>query len=109
MGDQATGRRHRHYDTRHSIHLTEKAHELGVDAFLIVTPSTRSRRSADRGALRGGGRSDGPAGGRLQLPSRVVIDIEPETISRLAQIENVRAVKQAYDDLAEAKHIVETA
>ncbi len=26
------------YDTRHSIHLTERAHELGVDACLIVTP-----------------------------------------------------------------------
>ena len=26
------------YDTRHSIHLTEQAHELGVDAFLVVTP-----------------------------------------------------------------------
>ena len=26
------------YDTRHSVHLTEKAHELGVDAFLVVTP-----------------------------------------------------------------------
>jgi 4-hydroxy-tetrahydrodipicolinate synthase len=37
-----------------------------------------------------------------------VINIEPETISRLAEIANVRAVKQAYDDLAEAKHIVET-
>ena len=26
------------YDTRHSVHLTEKAHELGVDGFLVVTP-----------------------------------------------------------------------
>ena len=26
------------YSTAHSIHLTEKAHELGVDAFLVVTP-----------------------------------------------------------------------
>ena len=33
------------------------------------------------------------------IPSRVVINIEPETIARLAEIENVRAVKQAYDDL----------
>ena len=33
--------------------------------------------------------------------------IEPETISRLAEIETVRAVKQAYDDLDEARHIVD--
>ena len=26
------------YDTRHSVHLTEKAHGLGVDGFLVVTP-----------------------------------------------------------------------
>jgi hypothetical protein len=37
-----------------------------------------------------------------------VLNIEPDTISRLAEIENVRAVKQAWDDLAQAKHIVDT-
>ena len=42
------------------------------------------------------------------IPARVVINIEPETISRLAEIETVRAVKQANDDLAQAKHIVDT-
>src|SRR5918997_3539077 len=26
------------YDTRHSIHLTERAHELGVHGVLVVTP-----------------------------------------------------------------------
>jgi 4-hydroxy-tetrahydrodipicolinate synthase len=36
------------------------------------------------------------------------VNIEPETISRLAQIENVRAVKQANADLDQARHIVET-
>lgn len=42
------------------------------------------------------------------IPSRSVINIEPETISRLAEIETVRAVKQAHPDLDEAKHIVDT-
>ena len=37
-----------------------------------------------------------------------MINIEPETITELAAIENVTAVKQANDDLAQAKHIVET-
>ena len=40
------------------------------------------------------------------IPARVVVNIEPETISRLAEIETVRAVKQANDDLAQARHIV---
>ena len=26
------------YDTAHSVHLTERAHEIGVDGFLVVTP-----------------------------------------------------------------------
>jgi 4-hydroxy-tetrahydrodipicolinate synthase len=42
------------------------------------------------------------------IPGRVAINIEPETISRLAEIENVSAVKQANADLEQARHIVET-
>ena len=110
VGDQATvvagtGT----YDTRHSIHLTEKAHELGVDAFLVVTPyySKPPQRGIVAHFEAVAAATDRPVV-VYNIPSRVVINIEPETISRLAEIENVRAVKQAYDDLAEAKHIVET-
>jgi 4-hydroxy-tetrahydrodipicolinate synthase len=97
------------YDTRHSIHLTERAHELGVDAFLIVTPYYS--KPPQRGIV---AHFDAVAAATdrpivvYNIPGRVVINIEPETISRLAEIENVRAVKQAYDDLAQARHIVET-
>lgn len=97
------------YSTAHSVHLTEQAHELGADAFLVVTPYynkppprgivahfTEVARATDRPVV------------VYNIPARVVINIEPETISRLAEIDNVRAVKQAYDDLAQAKHIVET-
>ena len=41
------------------------------------------------------------------IPSRVVINIEPETMARLAEIPNVTAVKQANDDLEQARRIVE--
>ncbi len=37
-----------------------------------------------------------------------MVNIESETISRLAEIEGVRAVKQANGDLDQARHIVET-
>jgi 4-hydroxy-tetrahydrodipicolinate synthase len=40
------------------------------------------------------------------IPSRVVVDAAPETISRLAAIENVRAVKQAKPSLDAARHVV---
>ena len=41
------------------------------------------------------------------IPARVVINIEPETMTELAKIPNVTAVKQANDDLDQARHIVE--
>jgi 4-hydroxy-tetrahydrodipicolinate synthase len=43
------------------------------------------------------------------IPQRVVINIEPETIVELAAIPNVRAVKQATTDPEEARRIVEEA
>ena len=97
------------YDTRHSVHLTERAHELGVDAVLIVTPyySKPPQRGIVAHFEAVAAATDKPVV-VYNIPSRVVINIEPETITRLAEIENVRAVKQANDDLAQARHIVET-
>ena len=97
------------YDTRHSVHLTERAHELGVDAFLVVTPYYI--KPPQRGIVAHfeavAAATDRPVV-VYNIPGRVVVNIEPETITRLAEIENVRAVKQANDDLAQAQHIVET-
>jgi len=109
VGDQATvvagtGT----YSTAHSVHLTEKAHELGADAFLVVTPyySKPPQRGIVAHFEEIARASDRPIV-VYNIPARVVVNIEPETISRLAQIETVRAVKQANGDLAEARHIVE--
>jgi 4-hydroxy-tetrahydrodipicolinate synthase len=97
------------YSTAHSVHLTEQAHELGVDAFLVVTPYYN--KPPQRGIVAHFAEiarvSDKPIV-VYNIPGRVVVNIEPETISRLAEIPTVRAVKQANDDLAQAKHIVDT-
>src|SRR5262249_32800192 len=95
------------YSTAHSVHLTRQAHELGVDAFLVVTPYYNKppargvvehfRAIADVSARQVVG---------CTIPSRVVINIEPETIVELAEIPTVRAVKQAHDDLVQARRIV---
>ena len=96
------------YSTAHSVHLTEQAHELGVDAFLVVTPYYN--KPPQRGIVEHfkavAQASDKPIV-VYNIPARVVINIEPETIAELAEIPNVRAVKQANDDLAQAKRIVE--
>ncbi|MDX6465890.1 MAG: 4-hydroxy-tetrahydrodipicolinate synthase, partial [Gaiellaceae bacterium] len=97
------------YSTAHSVHLTEQAHELGVDGFLVVTPYYN--KPPQRGIVAHfaeiARRSDKPIV-VYNIPARVVVNIEPETISRLAEIPTVRAVKQANDDLGQAKHIVDT-
>jgi 4-hydroxy-tetrahydrodipicolinate synthase len=97
------------YSTAHSVHLTEQAHDLGVDAFLIVTPYYN--KPPQRGIVAHfeavARASDKPIVA-YNIPARVVINIEPETISRLAEIETVRAVKQANGDLDQARHIVAT-
>ena len=97
------------YDTRHSIELTERAHELGVDAVLVVTPYYN--KPPQRGIVAHfqavAAATDKPVL-VYNIPGRVAVNIESDTISRLAEIENVRGVKQANDDLAQARHIVET-
>jgi 4-hydroxy-tetrahydrodipicolinate synthase len=94
------------YSTAHSVHLTEEAHELGADAFLVVTPYYN--RPPQRGIVAHFAEiaqaSDRPIVA-YNIPSRVVVNIEPETVSRLAEIETVRAVKQANDDLEQARQI----
>src|SRR6266568_9127542 len=93
-------------DTRHSAHLTERANDLGVDAFLVVTPyyNKPPQRAIVRHFEEIAARTDKPIVA-YNIPSRVVINIEPETIAELAEIENVRAVKQAHDDLDQARRI----
>jgi 4-hydroxy-tetrahydrodipicolinate synthase len=97
------------YSTAHSVHLTERAHELGVDAFLVVTPYYN--KPPQRGIVAHFEEiarvSDKPIV-VYNIPARSVVNIEPETITRLAEIPTVRAVKQANDDPAQAKHIVDT-
>jgi 4-hydroxy-tetrahydrodipicolinate synthase len=95
------------YSTAHSVHLTREAHELGVDGFLIVTPyySKPPQRGIVEHFRAIADVSDKPIV-VYNIPSRVVINIEPETIAELAQIPTVRAVKQANDDLAQADRIV---
>jgi len=96
-------------DTAHSVHLTAAAHEAGADAFLVVAPyyNKPPQRGIVAHFAEVARASDRPIV-VYNIPSRVVVNIEPETISRLAQIETIRAVKQANADLAQARHIVAT-
>jgi len=96
------------YSTSHSVHLTEQAHELGADAFLIVTPyySKPPQRGIVAHFEEIAHASDRPIV-VYNIPARVVVNIEPDTMAWLAEIETVSAVKQANPDLAQARRIVD--
>ena len=96
------------YSTEHSVHLTKRTHEIGVDAFLVVTPYYS--KPPVRGIVAHfeaiAAVSDRPVM-VYNIPSRVVLNLEPETMTQLAEIPTVRAVKQANADIEQARHIVE--
>jgi 4-hydroxy-tetrahydrodipicolinate synthase len=96
------------YSTEHSVHLTEQAHDLGVDAFLVVTPYYN--KPPVRGIVEHfkaiAAVTDRPLV-VYNIPARVVLNLEPDAIAQLAEIPNVTAVKQANDDLGQARRIVE--
>src|SRR5438132_6931716 len=95
------------YSTAHSVHLTREAHELGVDGFLVVTPYYN--KPPPRGIVAHfkavAAESDKPIV-VYNIPGRVVLNLEPETIAELAEIPGVQAVKQANDDLEQARRIL---
>ena len=95
------------YDTRHSVALTKRAADAGVDAVLVVTPYYN--KPPQRGIVAHfravAAATDLPVV-VYNIPARVVVNIEPETIAELARIPTVRAVKQANADLDQARAIV---
>jgi 4-hydroxy-tetrahydrodipicolinate synthase len=98
------------YDTAHSVHLTREAARIGVEAFLVVVPYYN--KPPLEGTIRHFAAIAEAGGGRpiiaYNIPSRVVLRLSPQDIGRLArEVPAVTAVKQAIDDDADARAIVE--
>lgn len=96
------------YSTDHSLHLTARAHEIGVHGFLVVTPYYN--KPPVRGIVRHfesiASVTDRPLV-VYNIPGRVVLNLETETIAQLSEIPTVTAVKQANPDLEQARAIVD--
>jgi 4-hydroxy-tetrahydrodipicolinate synthase len=94
-------------DTAHSVELTEKATELGVDGVLAVTPYYNkppvSGLLAHFGAIAEA--TDRPVI-LYNIPGRCALNVEPETLAELYSIENIIAVKQANPDLGQTERLV---
>jgi 4-hydroxy-tetrahydrodipicolinate synthase len=95
------------YSTAHSVHLTRDAHGLGVDGFLVVTPYYN--KPPPRGTIAHfraiADVTDKPIVA-YNIPQRVVLNLEPDTLVELGKIPNVQYVKQATTDLDQARRIV---
>jgi 4-hydroxy-tetrahydrodipicolinate synthase len=90
------------YDTRHSVELTERATEIGVDAMLVVTPYyVRPNRRGIKAHFEAiAAATDRPIVA-YNIPSRTATDMPNDLLAELGQIDNVAAVKQArYEDMA---------
>jgi len=89
-------------DTRHAVHLTAEATELGVDATLSVTPYYN--RPNRRGIVAHYGEvaraTDKPVI-LYNIPSRTATDMPNDLLMQLGQIEHVEYVKQANNDSLE--------
>jgi 4-hydroxy-tetrahydrodipicolinate synthase len=95
-------------DTAHSVHLTRAASERGVDGVLVVTPDYN--KPSPRG-LKAHFRAVAAATDKpvmvYNIPGRCVINLAPELLAEISRVDNIVAVKQANDDLAQARAIVE--
>jgi 4-hydroxy-tetrahydrodipicolinate synthase len=87
-------------DTRHSCELTKMAAEAGADASLVVVPYYNK---PNRAGISAHFETVAAAVPELpmvmyNIPSRVIINADPELLAELGRIDNIVAVKQANDD-----------
>jgi 4-hydroxy-tetrahydrodipicolinate synthase len=89
-------------DTRHAVHLTEAAVEAGAHAVLSVTPyyNKPSRRGITRHFEEVARAAGGTPVILYNIPGRTAVNMPPDLLAELAQIDGIEAVKQAnHDDL----------
>jgi 4-hydroxy-tetrahydrodipicolinate synthase len=86
-------------DTRHATHLTQRCTAAGADAILSVTPyyNKPNRRGIVRHYEEVTRATDKPVI-LYNIPSRTAVNMSPDLLAELAQIEHIEGVKQANDD-----------
>ncbi|MCR4962732.1 MAG: 4-hydroxy-tetrahydrodipicolinate synthase [Firmicutes bacterium] len=84
------------YDTAASVELSKKAEALGVDGLLTVTPYyNKPPQEGVFQHLQAIAQAVSLPVILYNVPSRTNVNLMPQTVARLAQIENVVAVKEA--------------
>ena len=87
-------------DTRHALELTEAVIEAGAEAVLSVTPyyNKPNRRGIVRHFEEVARAAAGTPVVLYNIPGRTAVNMPPDLLAELAQIEGIEAVKQANAD-----------
>ncbi len=89
-------------NTAHSIHLSQKAEELGADGLLIITPyynkSTQKGLVSHFNAIADSVNIPIIA---YNVPGRTGVNIKPSTLAQMAKHKNIVAVKEASGDISQ--------
>lgn len=93
--------------TAEAIHLTQEAQRLGADAVLLVTPyynkPTQEGLYLHHKAIAEAASIDQIL---YNVPGRTACDMLPETVERLADFDNIVAIKEATGDIDRAKDVI---
>jgi 4-hydroxy-tetrahydrodipicolinate synthase len=86
-------------DTRHAVHLTERATAAGADAVLSVTPYyNKPNRRGIRAHYEAIAKATDKPIVLYNIPSRTATNMPPDLLEELGQIDGITGVKQANGD-----------
>jgi len=95
------------YNTKDSIELTKKAENIGVDAILLVAPYyNKPNQEGLYQHFKAIAESTSLPVMIYNIPGRSSVNIEPETIIRLSEVSNIKAVKEASGNLVQMTQII---
>lgn len=93
--------------TREAIELTRCAKEVGADACLLVTPYyNKPTQEGLYQHFRAIAEAVAIPQILYNVPGRTAVDMLPETVARLAKIENIVGIKDATGDVQRARDII---
>lgn len=93
-------------DTAHSVHLTEAVSGLGVDGVLAVTPYYNRPPKAGLIGHFAAMAAVGLPVVLYNIPARTSLNMPPDVICEIAEIDGVVALKQANEDLDQTRTIM---
>ncbi|WP_028392798.1 4-hydroxy-tetrahydrodipicolinate synthase [Bacillus cihuensis] len=95
------------YNTYATIELTKKAEENGADAIMLVAPYySKTNQEGLYQHFKTIAQSTSLPVMVYNIPGRAAVNIAPETIIRLSEIDNIVAVKEASGDLTAMTQII---